>query len=1386
MANIDSPQFNDAVNALKNDGCPNLKSSTDLLYGLVTTNHGFSKLRIKSMEFDGILEEILWPKFGVESCSTSHLMLIVLLIIEKHKERLNVWECVEKNPQLFEFFWRHLLEKIISAKGNLVEESAMLGVLGICLKSLEYEVIKKSVKDICTPLSLTNLSERQRAHFFGEEVIIKKIYKKSLKKFEKNEEEKVKTTFDKSFFWFLCSKFVNVLKACDANMTIEMIRYLEKSLELFIDLESFLSTRRFFDPLLKASHIITYLTMSDLITTDEGSLICALVEKLKYFAKFEIDAIQGNPLTPKQIEQNHFKRFLQLQKAAFKLMKEECEDFYNLNVSSVDTKNALVNVFSKVGSLKLSHFVEELGLIREDEINSFSDEFLIDKIVFHAQRRQNQLQQLNDTPLYPNEEYIWDENLIPYDEYTGDSVLPLDKLNLQFLTLNDYLVRNYNLFKLESTYEIRQELEDCLYRMKPYKNELHEKPLFEGWSKKALPINSSKIVLIDKARVGEKSPACVKAEIVFNVPQNQNSRRDWDKLRRHDICLLVTVRPKKSNGFERGDTFKDALEIINVRGCEIEGFVDSNGRVIEEYEVEEFKKKLHGFTRTVKVILDSNQYRIDAQKKTTDLYDKFDVIVRRDAKANNFKAVLDTIRQLLNTECVVPNWLGDLILGYGDPSCAGYKQIGSAIPEIDFCDTFLNKQHVLDSFPDNKVEFTNEHIENGSYTLKFSELEMQHGKETNGDTTIYATSIENNISEELFSQTIRRNTIRFTPAQVEAIKSGVQPGLTMIVGPPGTGKTDVAVQIISNIYKNWPNQRTLIVTHSNQALNQLFEKIMGLDIDERHLLRLGHGEDSLETTKDFSRYGRVKYVLEERIALLAEVGKIRTSLDIVGDYEYSCEMANHLYIIELSKRWRSFMANVDESKIDYVKQNFPFTKYFSPQIMDKITGENVKEDLKVAIACWDQISHLFEKLKEYCAFELLRSGKDRTEYLLVKEAKIIAMTCTHAALKRKDLVELGFSYDNVLMEESAQILEVETFIPLLLQNPREGKNRLKRWIMIGDHYQLPPVVQNMSIQKYCNMEQSLFTRFVRLGIPTIDLDQQGRTREDILQLYNWRYKNLSSLPLLSQLDEFKCMNAGFVHNFQFINIPNYNGQGESSPLPYFYQNLGEAEYAVALYTYMRILGYPAEKITILTTYNGQCALLKDVVAKRCANNPLLKAPHRISTVDKFQGQQEDYIILSLVKTENIGHLRDIRRLIVALSRARLGLYCLGRLSLFGKCLELQPSLKVFLSKPTKLELLPNELYPCTRQQNDTLPMTPLILEDTHDLCGYVNEFYKGNLPYLKQKYEEEMYVEKTEEEEIEQEEITPVEETEATPVIEEKVIEEVEEGIAFESVDAME
>lgn len=61
------------------------------------------------------------------------------------------------------------------------------------------------------------------------------------------------------------------------------------------------------------------------------------------------------------------------------------------------------------------------------------------------------------------------------------------------------------------------------------------------------------------------------------------------------------------------------------------------------------------------------------------------------------------------------------------------------------------------------------------------------------------------------------------------------------------------------------------------------------------------------------------------------------------------------------------------------------------------------------------------------------------------------------------------------------------------------------------------------------------------------------------------------------------------------------------------KNLAEAEYAVALYMYMRLLGYPADRISILTTYNGQKHLIRDVINQRCAGNSFFSQPNKVRT-----------------------------------------------------------------------------------------------------------------------------------------------------------------------------
>ena len=201
------------------------------------------------------------------------------------------------------------------------------------------------------------------------------------------------------------------------------------------------------------------------------------------------------------------------------------------------------------------------------------------------------------------------------------------------------------------------------------------------------------------------------------------------------------------------------------------------------------------------------------------------------------------------------------------------------------------------------------------------------------------------------------------------------------------------------------------------------------------------------------------------------------------------------------------------------------------------------------------------------------------------------------------------------MEEAAQVLEIETLIPMLLQNAEvthssNGEEsstgcRLKRIVLIGDHFQLPPVVKHMAFQKHAHLDQSLFTRFIRLGVPAVLLNKQGRARPEIASLYSWRYaglggsEGLGDLPIVSSDPSYRVGNAGFVNTFQLVDVPEFQGKGEFCPTPHFYQNLGEAEYVVAVYQYMRLLGYPAEKISIITTYNGQKHLIRDVISQRC-------------------------------------------------------------------------------------------------------------------------------------------------------------------------------------------
>lgn len=1315
---------------------------------------GYAIKRIMLLEFSQYLENYLWPNYNPEKASHLHMMSIVIMVNEKFRERVPAWSTFQKKPEHFPAFFRQVLQSALNKEStvSLKEQTILIVFLIHCFNSVEVNLIREQIQRLVSlSMWICLLPERREQEFksFPKFKKFWSVIKKNDAKLDENVLEKV--NFERKLLSNLIKNFCEYLESIPSKEQVpslgkdvwEKIHYCERFLELMIDLEALLPTRRFFNVLLDDSHLVVKCRLSNIVKREEGRLFSQLLEMLQFYTRFEINDHTGEALTDRDTLQIHYDRITALQRAVFKDFPE-LRQFALANVASIDSRNALKKYFSILNKNRVQEIAAYLKLLPSpSEQSNYDEEFLHEVLISRHERRTSQLEALNEMPLYPIETIIWDENVVPSEYFSGEGCLALPKLNLQFLTLHDYLLRNFHLFRLESTYEIRQDIEDSVSRLKPWKTE-DGGFMFGGWARMAQPIVTFAIIEVGKPNIGEKQPSRVRADVTVNLNVRQEIKDEWEALRKHDVCFLITVCPPNPPGthYNYKEAFIPQVGLTYVRGCEIEGMLDINGRVIEEGP--EPKPNLPGDTRTFRVWLDCNQYRLDMDKNVQgkeDVYETFNIIMRRKPKENNFKAVLQTIRDLMNTECVVPEWLHDIILGYGDPDAAHYSNMDNLIQTLDFNDTFLDMDHLRACFPnhqiDVKVNDPTKLVPPFKITFCSGDKKHKTEEETNESEKPIICVIPHILPSRgpyPYEQP-KKNTVRFTPTQVEAIRAGMQPGLTMVVGPPGTGKTDVAVQIISNLYHNFPEQRTLIVTHSNQALNQLFEKIMALDVDERHLLRLGHGEEALETEKDFSRYGRVNFVLAKRLDLLNEVDRLQKSLEAPGDVAHTCETAGYFFLYHVLSRWEEYLSKVKPKHgkkvlAQEVSELFPFTKFFENAPQPLFSGESYEKDFGIAEGCFRYIKKIFTQLEEFRAFELLRSGLDRSRYLLVKEAKIIAMTCTHAALKRQELVELGFKYDNILMEESAQILEIETFIPLLLQNPENHYNRLKRWIMIGDHHQLPPVIKNMAFQKYSNMEQSLFTRFVRLGVPTVQLDAQGRSRPSICDLYNWRYKNLGNLPHVLSWPEYKTANAGFYFDYQLINVDDFNGIGESEPNPYFYQNLAEAEFTVAVFMYMRLLGYPADKITILTTYNGQKHLIRDVINQRAANNYLIGRPRRITTVDKYQGQQNDYILLSLVRTKAVGHLRDVRRLVVAMSRARLGLYIFARVSLFQNCFELTPTFNLLMKRPLELHLAPYENYPTSRS-SESIPIGEnLIVKDMPQMVRFIYEFYQQRIELL--------------------------------------------------------
>lgn len=214
--------------------------------------------------------------------------------------------------------------------------------------------------------------------------------------------------------------------------------------------------------------------------------------------------------------------------------------------------------------------------------------------------------------------------------------------------------------------------------------------------------------------IGEVKPSAVTAEVTFSISSYKAQiRSGWNALKEHDVLFLLSICPSfehLSADEAAKATVPQKLGLQCVRGCEVIEMRDEEGTLMNDFtgriKRDEWKPP-KGELRTVTVALDTAQYHMDvsdiAEKGTKDIYGTFNVLLRRKPKENNFKAILESIRDLMNETCIVPEWLHDIILGYGEPSAAQWINRPDLLDTVDFKDTFLDADHVRESFPDYQV-----------------------------------------------------------------------------------------------------------------------------------------------------------------------------------------------------------------------------------------------------------------------------------------------------------------------------------------------------------------------------------------------------------------------------------------------------------------------------------------------------------------------------------------------------------------------------------------------------------------------------------------------------------------------------------------------------------
>ncbi|XP_051041490.1 protein ZGRF1 [Phodopus roborovskii] len=308
-------------------------------------------------------------------------------------------------------------------------------------------------------------------------------------------------------------------------------------------------------------------------------------------------------------------------------------------------------------------------------------------------------------------------------------------------------------------------------------------------------------------------------------------------------------------------------------------------------------------------------------------------------------------------------------------------------------------------------------------------------------------------------------------------------------------------------------------------------------------------------------------------------------------------------------------------------------------------SDNESEQLKELHALMKEELTPVERVYVRKSIEQHKLGTNRA---LLKQVRVVGITC--AACPFSCMNDLKFPV--VVLDECSQMTEPASLLPI-------ARFESEKLILVGDPKQLPPTIQGSDAAHENGLEQTLFDRLCLMGHKPILLRTQYRCHPVISAIANDLFYEGNLVNGISETERSPVLE--WLPTLCFYNVTGTEQvERENS-----FQNVAEAAFILKLIQSLIASGIAGSMIGVITLYKSQMYKICHLLSAVDVNYSDAKSV-QVSTVDAFQGAEKEIIILSCVRTRQVGFIDSEKRMNVALTRGKRHLLIVGSLSCLRK------------------------------------------------------------------------------------------------------------------------